>query len=76
MRLKKKLSIKHLRVSWHNKMAELRHMTLLRGSHFKHCCVCIAQGSRILNAVIRDVEHRITKALFTFKMSRGSAVHA
>jgi hypothetical protein len=57
-------------------MAELRQMMLLRGSHCKHCCLCITQGNMILNAVIRDVEHRITKAFFTFKILRGFTVHA
>ena len=57
-------------------MAELRQMMLLRGSHIKHCCVYIAQGNRILNAVIRGVEHRITKAFFTFEVSRGFTVPA
>lgn len=59
-------------------MAELRQMMLLRGcgSHWKHCFVFIAQGKRILNAVICDVEHRITKAFFTFKISRGFTVQA
>jgi hypothetical protein len=46
VRLKKKLSIKHLRISWHNKMAELRRMLLFRGSHCEHCCVCLLLGGK------------------------------
>ena len=57
-------------------MAELRQVNLLRGFHGKNCCLCVAQGDGILNAVIRDVEYRISKVFFTFKVWRSFALHA